>query len=243
MLRIRYSGVIFALAVAAPLLIAGRAMRPAAAQTQSAGQMMTQTTATYQIELNIEPAMVMLSPDQAQGAAMGEAMTMPATSMMTASPMTSSMPDQNMQPMSSMPDQSMTSMNSQSMMGGSNPTMLTTDNGLPVNHHLEVQISSRSTGITQSDVNPQVTIVNDISGQSRMLDGIAAMYDVQIGSSDLHYGNNLYLQDGTTYTITVTIGDETAQFSHVPVSGGMGLPSDLMSPMSNGSPMQPMAGH
>jgi hypothetical protein len=252
MVRSRYSGTLMALVVAGSVAIAGRPSQIVTAQSQSSGQMLTQTTASYQVELAVEPATVMLSPDQAQGATMGEMMAMPGQSMMPPTS-SSSMPDQNMasSTMNSMNGQgsmmggsNMNSMNGQqSMMGSSSMMMMTTDNGQPVNHHLEVQINSVSTGSPQSGLSPQISIANDSTGQSRNLEDVVAMYDVQTGPSDLHYGNNLYLQDGATYTITVTIGNETAQFSHVPVSGGMGLSSDSMSPMGNDMPSQPMAGH
>jgi hypothetical protein len=298
MVRSRYSGALMALVIVGSVAIAGRPSQIVTAQSQSSGQMLTQTTASYQVALAIEPATVMLSPDQTQGATMGEMMAMPDQSMMPPSSSTSSMPDQNMasSTMNSMNGQgsmmggsstnsmngqpsmmggsstnsmngqpsmmggsstnsmngqpsmmggsSTNSMNGQpSMMGGSSMMMMTTDNGQPVNHHLEVQINSISTGSPQSGLSPQISIANDSTGQARSLEDVVAMYDVQMGPSDLHYGNNLYLQDGATYTITVTIGNETALFSHVPVSGGMGLSSDAMSPMSNSMPSQPMAGH
>jgi hypothetical protein len=235
MVRSRYLALL-AIAIAGSTAIVGRSSRVVTAQTQSMGQMMT--TASYQIELAIDPAMTMLTPDQAQGATMGEMMAMPANDMMQPSSSPSSMASQNMTSSSS----PMNAMNGQSMMGPG-MMMMTTDNGQPVNHHLEVQINSRSSGEPQTDLSPQIAITNDATGQTRALGDVVAMYDIQLGPSDLHYGNNLYLQDGATYTITVTIGNETAQFSQIQVSNGMGLPSDSMSNMGNSMPSQPMAGH
>jgi hypothetical protein len=102
------------------------------------------------------------------------------------------------------------------------PAMATTDNGYPVNHHLEAHIYDKTSGAVVSSVTPAITITDEASGATRTVDDVAAMYDIQAGQNDLHFGNNVYLPDGT-YTVQVTVGPESAQFMHVAVSGGAGL--------------------
>ena len=197
----------------------------ARAQVQSAGMMATQTTATYRVDLAIEPAMMMLTPDQAMGASMGEVM------MSTPSMASDSMSSPSASPSSAdMP-------NAGTMM------MMTSDSGQAVNHHLEVHLANKATGMVASDAVPQITITNEATGASRSVSAIVQMYDVQMGQADLHFGNNVYLPDGS-YSVTVMIGGETAQFSHVMVSNGMGLPADSMGSSMN-APTDPMqqSGH
>jgi 5-hydroxyisourate hydrolase-like protein (transthyretin family) len=199
------------------------------AQTQMAATMLTQTTASYTVELDVGPAAQMLSLDQAAMMGMGEVMV--------------SMPDMGM----SMPSGSMSGMSagsSMSMTGseamGAMPMMATTDNGQPVNHHLEVHVLDSATGAPDASVDPQIQITNESTGQSRMVDDVAAMYDVQVGMGDLHYGNNVYLPDGT-YTVTVMIGQETATFQHVAIANGMGLSmAGMGNSMSGTMPDSPM---
>jgi hypothetical protein len=115
------------------------------------------------------------------------------------------------------------------------PAMATTDTGQPVNHHLEVHIYDGSTGAVVSNIMPSISIT-DSTGASRSLNGVMAMYDPTVGQSDFHFGNNVYLADGT-YTITATVGQETAQFSQVAVSGGANLPPDASSSMGSSGSM------
>lgn len=145
-----------------------------------------QSTASYDVQLDLGPAAMMLTPDQAQGATSGELMV--------------------------------------DMPGMGTSAMAMTDEGQPVNHHLEVHVYDKSSGAVDSSVMPSITITNVATGASRPLSDVMLMYDVQTGQSDLHFGNNLYLPDGT-YTIVVTIGQENAQFVNVAVSDGSGLPS------------------
>lgn len=165
----------------------------------------TQTTASYSVELDIVPAMQMASSDQAQGAA---------------APMV----------MVPMPGMAMSGMS----MGSMPMTMATTDDGQPVNHHLGVHIHDAVTGALVSTVMPNISITNEGTGETRTLDDVVAMYGMPAGQSDLHFGNNVYLPDGT-YTITVGVGQESALFSHVNVSGGMGLSTNSMAPMNASS--------
>jgi len=93
------------------------------------------------------------------------------------------------------------------------PPMSMTDQGQPVNHHLEVAIVNKTSGAVVTDQMPAITIKNDATGATHSLDSVMAMYNVQVGQSDWHYGNNVYLPDGTA-TITVVAN------GHNPASSG-----------------------
>lgn len=209
---------------------------PSHAQTQSGVTTATQMTVSYRIELDIGPAAVMLTPDQVASATSGEAMVdMSQMSMaMSAGTMSASMAT----PMSggnlSMPGGSMGGVPQTNMMA-----MATTDDGQPVNHHLEAHIYNRASGAVVTDMVPTITITNESTGETRSLDDVMAMYDIQVGMNDLHFGNNVYLPDGM-YTIQAMVGQEMIQFAHLAVSGGMGLPADGMGPMVPSQPMQTM---
>ena len=93
-----------------------------------------------------------------------------------------------------------------------------TDQGQPVNHHLEVRIYGKATGTVVTKVMPKITITNQATGKSRSLASISAMYDVKEGQKDLHFGSNLFLPDGK-YTVLVVMGNKTAVFKDVAVTG------------------------
>jgi hypothetical protein len=195
------------------LALAGRAW--AGAPTTTA----TQTSASYKMELDIGPAAMMLTPDQAATATSGEVMV--DTSGMSAA---MNMPGMSMgSGGQSMPGMGATT--SGAAMPMSMMQMATTDNGMPVNHHIEVHIYDRNTGAAIASPVPTIMITDNSTGATRTLTDVMGMYDIQTGTSDLHFGNNVYLQDGDPYTITVTEGPETVTFANVVPSGGMGLPS------------------
>lgn len=158
----------------------------ASAPASSAGPpSVTQTTASYRVELDVESPQTMIMPDQAANATSGEVMVM--------------MPGMSMDTMMAM--------------------MSMTDQGQPVNHHVEAHIYDKATGVVISDVMPTISIMNQATNSSRDLQSLMAMYDVTVGTSDLHFGDNVYLPNGI-YTITVTIGQENAVFKDVQVTGG-----------------------
>ena len=97
----------------------------------------------------------------------------------------------------------------------------TTDQGQPVNHHLEVHIFSKSIGVYSAsgtevkDIVPVVAITDHATGNSRDLADLTAC----LSASQVDYpyfGDNVYLPDGT-YSATVGVADETAVFESVAV--------------------------
>lgn len=204
-------GVIVVLALALTAAVSFRAGGTVRAQSMGGEVTVTQMTASYQVELDIEAPQTMLAPDQAMGATSGEVMVDPST----------------------MSGMSGRSMNGGSMnMGGEGQAVGTGTMAMGVggqmtmsangsdNHHLEVHIHDAMTGAVVSNVVPSIMITNQATGQSQMLDPVMATYGISEGPSDLHFGNNLHLDDGT-YTISVALGSETAVFNNVTVGGGM----------------------
>jgi hypothetical protein len=91
--------------------------------------------------------------------------------------------------------------------------MTVTDRGKPVNRHMEVHIFSRRSGAEIKDVVPIVKVTAPDSS-SRQLSNITACRVTRHRETEPHFGDNVYLPNGT-YTITVTVGIETAVFRNV----------------------------
>lgn len=113
------------------------------------------------------------------------------------------------------------------MPGMAMPAMSMTDGGQPINHHLEIAVADKSSGAVIANQIPAITIKNDMTGAIRTLDAVMAMYDVQVGKDDIHFGNNLYLADGT-YTITAVVNGETASFAPLTVGAGSSMSGGSM---------------
>jgi hypothetical protein len=103
-------------------------------------------------------------------------------------------------------------------MPGTRMVMGVTDQGKPVNHHLEVHIFDNTTGTLATKAIPKIMITNQGTGKSRSLASITAMYDVKESQKDLHFGSNLFLPDGK-YTVLVVVGNEKAIFKDIAVMG------------------------
>ncbi len=114
------------------------------------------------------------------------------------------------------------------------PTMMPTDQGQPVNHHLEVHIANIATGAVITDRMPTITIT-DALGMSRPLDPVMAMYGVTTGISDWHFGNSVYLPDGT-YSIRVQVGNEQTVFTSLMVTSEAAM-APMPMPMAHGPGM------
>ena len=92
--------------------------------------------------------------------------------------------------------------------------MTVTDQGKPVNRHVEIHLFDQSTGAKVLDIIPTVGIANQASGTSRQLTNITACLISKHRDREPHFGDNLYRADGT-FTITVVVGSETAVFEDV----------------------------
>ena len=91
--------------------------------------------------------------------------------------------------------------------------MTVTDQGKPVNRHMEVHIFGRRSGAEIKDVVPIVKITGP-DGSSRQLSNITACRVSKHRETELHFGDNIYLPEAT-YTITVKVRRESAVFRNI----------------------------
>jgi hypothetical protein len=101
------------------------------------------------------------------------------------------------------------------------------DQGMAANHRVEVHITQGDSGSVVMDVTPTVRITNKLTGEARDLPRVMGMYGAGMGMSDFHYGQNVFLLDGT-YQVKVLVGPDTAEFRDVLVAA---------SPMMTDHPM------
>ncbi len=88
------------------------------------------------------------------------------------------------------------------------PGMATTD---PGSRHVEVMICDQNTGKVITGSMPTMTIGAVNAGMDTM--PVAEMQGVDEGPSDTHYGNNVPMTIGDTYTVTATLNGQTATFT------------------------------
>ena len=103
-----------------------------------------------------------------------------------------------------------------SMPGMPMPTMAMTDQGRPVNRHIEVAVYDKATGARLRSPMPRITITDRKTGRSKALQAVTAMYDVPEGQGDVHFGDNVHLANGTC-PVTVSVGGERAVFKQIAV--------------------------
>jgi len=87
----------------------------------------------------------------------------------------------------------------------------TTMSGDMTTRHLEIHICRRASGTVVTDTRPSIT-VSPPAGEGNGQIPVAVMEGVTAGVADLHYGNNVALRRGGTYTITVRLGSDSASF-------------------------------
>jgi hypothetical protein len=207
--------------LAAPALAIALGLLPVAVSAQTMPSMMVQRGARYDFTLTVGPVAQMISPSQAMSGATGEVMV-------NAGAMT---------PSSSMGSSSMSSpsMGSSSNMGAVNTSM---DQGMPANYHLEVQIRVTATNALVTDATPPtIRITNKSTGQFRDLTDVMGMYDSRLGMSDFHYGQNVFLPDGT-YIVDVMLNGDSGEFRDVTVAGGMPM-ANMSMPATTGQQSTP----
>lgn len=99
------------------------------------------------------------------------------------------------------------------------------DQGMAVNHHMAVHVMLADSDDTVMDVTPTIRITNKDTGETRSLPHVTGMYGSTMGMSDFHFGQNLFLADGT-YLVTVEVGPDTALFRDVLVMAEQEMMSD-----------------
>jgi hypothetical protein len=104
-------------------------------------------------------------------------------------------------------------------MGGPNMGMQPhqDDQGMAVNHWVDVHITQAGSAAVVSDVTPIIRIVDKSTGEAHELAGVMGV-NGGMSSDDVRFGQNAFLPDGT-YQITVLLGPaDTAQFRDVVVT-------------------------
>lgn len=96
----------------------------------------------------------------------------------------------------------------QSVMGAG---MSMTDQGQPVNHHLEIHIYHIASGDAVIGANPAVRIENLTTGDVREFSSVRECVPPNDHGAGPHYGDNLYLADGN-YRVTIIVDNESASF-------------------------------
>ena len=94
------------------------------------------------------------------------------------------------------------------MVGGE---MVSMTMGMAGVYHLEVHVYNLMSGAVVTDKNVTIQIVNNATHQATNVP-IVVMYDMMVGLSDTHFGNNVNLAPGN-YTVTVNVAGETATFN------------------------------
>jgi len=77
--------------------------------------------------------------------------------------------------------------------------------------HMEVHIYDRNTNQVIGDASPMIVVTNDQTGLQTNVP-IVTMQSVVVGASDLHYGNNVDLPSGHSYTAAVQVESDVATF-------------------------------
>ena len=79
--------------------------------------------------------------------------------------------------------------------------------------HLEVHVKALATGKVVTNVMPSISLTDTTSmGMAKKVD-VVTMEGIGEGVSDFHYGNNVTLTAGQTYSVVVVIKGEKATFS------------------------------
>ena len=81
-------------------------------------------------------------------------------------------------------------------------------------HHLEAHICNRSSGSVVTGASPTITVHDTTAGSAPQNISVSEMQGVTSGTSDYHYGNNVAMASGHTFTITVKLNGESADLSY-----------------------------
>ena len=108
---------------------------------------------------------------------------------------------------------------------------------MATDRHLEVHICSKKTGKVVQDANPVITLTDDTAGGQPQSVPVAVMQGAGMGVEDLHYGNNVVMAGGHSFTVRVQLDAQSAVF-HVAIpvqSTGSGGPA-TSAPAPGGMP-------
>lgn len=103
------------------------------------------------------------------------------------------------------------------MVGGSMAQMYANTPGATP-HHLEVHICNRATGRVVTNAMPAITLAPSSHAAPQNVP-VMVMQGITAGVADLHYGNNVPMRSGSTYTVSIRLGSDRAVF-HYKVAPG-----------------------
>jgi hypothetical protein len=83
--------------------------------------------------------------------------------------------------------------------------------GAPPNYHIELAVADATSGEVITDKSVSIDLTNVATNEKTSVP-IATMYDVKVGPSDAHFGNNVTLVQGN-YKVDVVVGGENATFN------------------------------
>lgn len=79
--------------------------------------------------------------------------------------------------------------------------------------HVELQICSRKTGTLLTNAHPTITVLDTATKPAMPTKmAVAMMRGVNAGMADFHYGNNIAMAGGHSFTITVSVNGERTVF-------------------------------
>ena len=79
--------------------------------------------------------------------------------------------------------------------------------------HLEVHICLRKNRAVITNAHPTITLMGQKANAMPMNVPVAVMEGIGAGTADLHYGNDVPMQGGHRFTVTVTLKGQKATFS------------------------------
>jgi hypothetical protein len=101
------------------------------------------------------------------------------------------------------------------------------DQGMAVNHWLDVHVTQAGSDSVVNDLTPTIRIIDKSTGEARDIPSVMGMAG-GMNASDFHYGQNVFLPDGT-YQITVLLGPaDAARFRDVVVTSSPMMTEPVM---------------
>jgi hypothetical protein len=94
--------------------------------------------------------------------------------------------------------------------GGSMASMKQMGSGMSTMSHLEVHICNRHTGRVMTGAKPKIELA--MSGGMAKPVSVMAMQGIGAGVADYHYGNNVLVDPGARYAVTVRVGSDKVTF-------------------------------
>lgn len=131
------------------------------------------------------------------------------------------------------PDQAQGATSGEVMVSGQ--MAMTGTGGMAPNYHLELAVNDIMSGAVITGKSVSIDLTNTTTSEKQSVP-LATMYNVQVGPSDTHFGNNVALAPGN-YTVEVDVAGEKATFNITTIAmqvtpAPMGTPGGMMPDMT-----------